>query len=103
MKGGGKMKRALGLCAFALVLVYGLTMTGVAAAKTGKSVDIVGKVETGKIVADNGKEYFVSDNAKGKELMQEHMGHKVEVKGKLTEKNGKDTIDVSSIKHLSSS
>lgn len=83
------------------------TISGVALAQTKakepktKSTTITGKVMEGKIVADGGKEYAVEDDAKGKELMKEHMGHKVEVKGKVSEKDGKETIKISSIKHLS--
>ncbi|MGZ3570127.1 MAG: hypothetical protein ACXVB4_19255 [Pseudobdellovibrionaceae bacterium] len=72
-----------------------------AQATTSKEETITGKVMDGKIVADNGKEYFVENNAKGKELFKDHMGHMVEVKGKVFEKDGKQMIKLSSIKHLS--
>ena len=92
-----------------LVLAFVLALGFVAAntmaagdkmAAGGKKVDITGKVEQGKFVADNGKEYMVADNAKSKELMSKHMCHQVEVKGTVTEKDGKDTIRISSFKHL---
>jgi len=66
----------------------------------GKKMDITGKVEQGKIVADNGKEYMVADNAKSQELFSKHMCHQVKVTGNVTEKDGKDTITISSFKHL---
>ncbi len=72
-----------------------------AQATTSKEETITGKVMEGKIVANNGKEYTVVNDAKGKELFKDHMGHMVEVKGKVSEKDGKDTIKLSSIKHLS--
>jgi len=88
----------LSLAAIAFALVFAVTMVGNVMAKT---MTITGKVEQGKIMAEDGNEYAVADNAKGKELMKDHMGHKVEVKGNVTEKDGKQTIEISSIKHLS--
>lgn len=87
--------------AFALTMVSGVALAQKATQPKAKSETITGKVMEGKIVADNGKEYAVADDAKGKELMKNHMGHKVEVKGKVSEKDGKETIKISSIKHLS--
>ncbi len=72
-----------------------------AQATTAKEETITGKVMEGKIVTDNGKEFTVVNDAKGKELFKDHMGHMVEVKGKVSEKDGKEMIKVSSIKHLS--
>ncbi len=97
------MKSAL-LSVMVVVLTLVLAMAFVAgnvSAWGGKKADITGKVEQGKIVADNGKEYIIADNAKGQELMSGHMCHQVEVKGMVTAKNGTDTIRVSSFKHLS--
>jgi hypothetical protein len=100
------MKRnILSLFVLFFVFVFALTMVAGAADEKAKSkamdTTIVGKVEKGKIVAEDGKEYKVADNAKGKELMKDHMGHKVEVTGKVSEKNGQATIKISTIKHLS--
>ncbi len=83
--------------AFAMTMATGSVM---AKAKSEK-MTVVGKVEQGKIVTDSGQQYTVADNAKGKELMSDHMGHRVEVKGKVEHKNGEDRLVVSSIKHLS--
>lgn len=83
--------------AFALALAFA---AGNTLAAGGKNMDIKGKVEQGKIVADNGKEYMVAANAKSEELFSKHMCHQVEVKGTVTEKDGKDTITISSFKHL---
>jgi hypothetical protein len=83
----------------AFVLALGF-IAGNTLAAGGKKVDITGKVEQGKIVADNGKEYIVADNAKSQELMSKHMCHQVEVKGTVAEKDGKETITISSFKHL---
>ncbi len=85
---------ALGFVAANTMAAGGKMATGV------KKMDITGKVEQGKIVADNGKEYIVADNAKSQELFSKHMCHKVEVKGTVTDKDGKDTIEISSFKHL---
>ncbi len=83
---------------FALTTVAGAAET----AKTkGETKTITGKVEKGKIVAEDGKEYKVANDTKGKELFKDHMGHKVEVTGKVSEKDGKATIKISSIKHIS--
>ncbi len=103
------MKRyMLSLTVFLVAFVFVFTtISGVALAQTkttepkAKSMTITGKVMEGKIASDDGKEYAVENDAKGKELMKEHMGHKVEVKGKVSEKDGKQTIKISSIKHLS--
>ncbi len=83
----------------AFVLALGF-VAGNASAAGGKKMEITGKVEQGKIVADNGKEYMIADNAQGKELMSGHMCHQVQVTGTVTEKDGKDTITISSFKHL---
>ncbi len=86
-----------------LAITFAVTaafVTGNVLASGGKKVDITGKVMQGKIVADNGKEYAIADNAKGQELMSGHMCHQVEVKGMVTTKDGKDTIKISSFKHL---
>jgi hypothetical protein len=104
-----KMKKnILSLAVMFVAFAFAFTMiTGVALAQTkaaepkAKSMTITGKVVEGKIVADNGKEYAVENDAKGKELMKDHMGHKVEVKGAVSEKDGKEMIKISSIKHLS--
>ncbi len=96
------MKSTL-LSVMALSLAVVLAMTFVAGnvlAKGNKKVDITGKVEQGKIVADNGRVYMLADNAKGQELQSGHMCHQVEVKGTVTSRNGQDTIKVSSFKHL---
>ncbi len=90
----------------AFAFAFTMVSSGVALAQKtvvakAKSETITGKVMEGKIAADNGKDYTVVNNAKGKELMKDHMGHKVEVKGKVSEKDGQETIKVSSIKHLS--
>jgi len=91
----------LSIMVLALAFVLALTFAaGNVSAMGGKKVDITGKVLQGKIVADNGKEYAVADNAKGQELMSGHMCHQVEVKGMVTTKDGKDTITISSFKHL---
>ncbi len=89
------------------IMVLGLTfvlaaafVAGNVSALGGKKVDITGKVMQGKIVADNGKEYAIADNAQGQELMSGHMCHQVEVKGTVTTQDGKDTIKISSFKHL---
>ncbi len=66
----------------------------------GETAILTGKVEQGKIVADDGKEYLVADNAQSKELMSKHMCHQVQVMGTVTEKDGKNTITISSFKHL---
>ena len=87
--------------AFAFTTISGVALVQKATGPKAKSMTITGKVMEGKILADNGKEYAVEDDAKGKELMKDHMGHKVEVKGKVSEKDGKETIKISSIKHLS--
>jgi len=87
--------------AFALTMVSGVALAQKTTEPKAKSETITGKVMEGKIAADNGKEYIVVNDAKGKELMKDHMGHKVEVKGKVSEKDGKETIKISSIKHLS--
>jgi hypothetical protein len=95
------MKRnILSLFVLFFAFVFALTMVAGAAEKA-MDTTVVGKVEQGKIVAENGKEYKVADDAKGKELMKDHMGHKVEVTGKVSEENGKATIKISTIKHLS--
>ncbi len=91
---------ALTLSLVMLAFVFAFTMVGGAIAKA-ETMTITGKVEQGKIVADNGKEYMVFDDAKGKELMKDHMGHKVELKGKLEDKSGQEVFVISSIKHLS--
>lgn len=75
-------------------------VAGNVSALGGKKADITGKVMQGKIVTDNGKEYAIADNAKGQELMSGHMCHQVEVKGMVTTQDGKDTITISSFKHL---
>ncbi len=91
----------LSITALALSLVVALTFAaGNVSALGGKKVDITGKVIQGKIVADNGKEYAIADNAQGQELMSGHMCHQVEVKGTVTTQEGKDTITISSFKHL---
>lgn len=88
--------------AFAFTTISGVVLAQTKATEPkAKSMTITGKVMEGKIVADNGKEYAVENDAKGKELMKAHMGHKVEVKGVVSEKDGKETIKISSIKHLS--
>ncbi len=81
-------------------LVAAAFVAGNVSALGGKKVDITGKVMQGKIVADNGKEYAIADNAQSQELMSGHMCHQVEVKGTLVTKDGKDTITISSFKHL---
>jgi len=98
---------------FALTMGTGMAMAQGASSSTStnkmeqsatskaETMTVTGKVMDGKIVADNGKEFFVENNAKGKELFKDHMGHMVEVKGKVFEKDGKEMIKVSSIKHLS--
>ncbi len=96
------MKSTL-LSIMVLALTFALTLAfaaGNVSALGGKKVDITGKVMQGKIVADNGKEYAVADNAKSQELMSGHMCHRVEVKGTVTTKDGQDTITISSFKHL---
>ncbi len=110
------MKRlALLFVAFAFALTMGSGMAMAHGKSSSTSTDkmaqstsskeetmtVTGKVMEGKIVADNGKEFFVENNAKGKELFKDHMGHMVEVKGKVFQKDGKEMIKVSSIKHLS--
>jgi len=98
--------------AFALTMGSGMAMahgkssstsTDQMAQATSKpeTMTVTGKVMEGKVVADNGKEFFVENDAKGKELFKDHMGHMVELKGKVFEKDGKEMIKVSSIKHLS--
>lgn len=87
--------------AFALTTISGVAFAQKATQSKGKSMTVVGKVSEGKITSEDGKEYSVVNDAKGKELMKSHMGHKVEVKGKVTEKEGQQSIKISSIKHLS--
>jgi hypothetical protein len=98
------MKRTV-LTFFVLFFAVAFTMTmatgSVMAKEKSEKMTIVGKVEQGKIVADDGQQFTVADNAKGKELMTDHMGHRVEVKGKMEHKDGQDKLVVSSIKHLS--
>lgn len=99
---GNALRLAVLAFAFIFAATMSMTMVGGAVAKSkSETMTIVGKVQQGKILADDGKEYMVADNAKGKELMKDHMGHKVEVKGKVSEKNGQQKIVISSIKHLS--
>ena len=95
-------KTALSLVAITVAFVFALAMVGgVMAQGEAKTLTIVGKVQEGKILAENGKEYAVVNDAKGQELMKEHMGHKVEATGKVEKKDGQETIVISSIKHLS--
>ncbi len=91
----------LSIMVLALTFVVGMAfVAGNVSAWGGKKADITGKVEQGKIVADNGQEYMIAHNAKGQELMSGHMCHQVEVKGFVTKKAGEETIRVSSFKHL---
>ncbi len=86
-----------------LVLTFVVALAFVAgnvSAWGGKKVDIKGKVEQGKFVADNGQTYSFASNAKSQELTSKHMCHEMEVKGTVTKKNGEDTIRVSSFKHI---
>ena len=95
------MKRTVSVTVLALTFVIGLAfIAGNVSALGGKKVDITGQVMQGKIVADNGKEYALEDDAKSQELMSGHMCHQVEIKGTVTNKDGQDTIRVSSFKHL---
>jgi len=89
------------------IMVLGLTflvaaafVAGRVSATGGEEVGITGKVLEGKIVADDGKEYAIADNAQAKELMSGHMCHQVEVKGTVATEDGEDTITISSFKHL---
>ncbi len=84
----------------ALTFVLALGYVASVSAWGGKKADITGKVEHGKIVTDNGKEYVLAHNAKADELMSGHMCHQVEVKGTVSHEKGQDTIKVSSFKHL---
>ena len=87
---------------FAFVFAVTIAAGAAETAKTkGETKTITGKVEKGKVVAEDGKEYHVANDAKGKELFKDHMGHKVEVTGKVSEKDGKTMIKISSIKHIS--
>ncbi len=96
-----RINTTLSLMVFALAFVLALGfIAGNVLAAGGKKVDITGKVEQGKIVTDNGKVFMVADNAKSQELMSGHMCHQVEVKGTVTEKDGQETITISSFKHL---
>ena len=61
---------SLMILALAFVLAVGFVAASTMA-EGGKKVDITGKVEQGKIVADNGKEYMVADNAQSQELMSQ--------------------------------
>lgn len=91
----------LSIMVLALTFVIGMAfVAGNVSALGGKKVDITGKVEQGKIVADNGREYTFADNAKSKELMSGHMCHQVEVKGTLVKENGKEMLRISSFKHI---
>ncbi len=95
--------RSTSLSIIVLVLTFIVAAAfaaGNVSALRGKKADITGKVMQGKIVGDNGKEYAIADNAKGQELTSGHMCHQVEVKGMVTTKDGKDTITISSFKHL---
>ncbi len=90
---------SLTVLVLAFILAFGFVARNTFAAK-GKKVEITGKVEQGKIVADDGREYMVTNNAQSKELMSKHMCHQVQVTGTVTEKDGKETITISSFKHL---
>ncbi len=93
--------RALSIMVVVLTFAVALAfVAGNASAWGGKKVDLKGKVEQGKFVADNGQEYMFASNAKSQELMSGHMCHQVELKGTVTKNNGEDTIRVSSFKHI---
>lgn len=88
------------LAVLMLALVFALAMTA-APALAAKEMTITGKVEEGKITADTGQTYMVKENSKSKELMKDHMGHRVEVHGKVDTKGGEQWITVERFKHIS--
>jgi hypothetical protein len=82
----------LGLCA--IVCFCLLSATALFAAD---EMTIMGKVTDEGLVSDDGQVYGISDDEKGKELM-ENVGKKVEATGTVMESEGKKILTIKSFK-----
>ncbi len=94
------MKRNIGrfgVVFLALALALSMTVSSVAAAK---GVTITGKIEHGKLVADNGRTYTLSHNFRGRELIHDHTGERVEVHGTLSKTRAKNIVTVDRIDRI---
>jgi hypothetical protein len=95
------LKSAVALCALAIVFAY--TPAARAADQTVKgTVDAVtddeGNITSATVTTDDGTKYVVVMDAKGKKLAKDMNGMKAEVTGEVKEKDGENTIKVSSSK-----
>lgn len=88
--------RNISVAVFALIL---LGVVGVSNAAS--SVTIVGTVSDGyQIVDEDGQPYEVENTVKGNELVERHIGHKVEVTGTVKEEIDYKVIIVDSFRVL---
>ncbi len=82
-----------------LVLTFAFSIpVSNAAAACGST--ITGRIEHGKIVADNGRTYILSHNFRGRELINDHTGQRVEVHGNVSKSRAKNYISVDRIDHI---
>ncbi len=82
-----------------LVLTFAFSMT-VSNAAAAERATITGRIEHGKIVADNGRTYILTHNLRGRELINDHTGERVEVHGWLSKSRAKNFISVDRIDHI---
>ncbi len=82
-----------------LVLAFAFSLS-VSSAAAAKGVTIIGKVEHGKIVTDSGRTYTLRHNVRGRELITDHTGQRVEVHGWLSKTRSQDILHVDRINHI---
>ncbi|HSR11489.1 MAG TPA: hypothetical protein VLS90_08570 [Thermodesulfobacteriota bacterium] len=84
-----------------LFVVMGFAVSlGASTASAAKGVTITGRIEHGKLVADNGRTYILKHNTRGRELLLDHPGQRVEVHGWLSNTRAQNILSVDRIDHI---
>jgi len=96
---GNKMKKTVNKI-FLAIFIIGLTVFLSGTAVADSEVSISGVInEDGQLVDNEGRIYDIVENEEGHEVM-EMVGHKVSLKGTMTESDGAKIIAVTDFKLL---